>query len=398
MTAERRTPPVRSLALISSIAYSVPNFRGPLIAALVRAGVRVYALAPDYNDRIRERVRALGAEPVDFSLERTGTRPARDLLDTWRLSRLLRSLKPDVVFSYFAKPCIYGTLAAKRAGVPRRFALVAGLGYVFEKQERAPSLKRRVLRRAVEALYRTAFRACEHVFFQNEDDIDELVGAGLLRRELITNLHGSGVDLERLRYVPAPEGPPVFLLMARLLREKGIVQYVEAARIIRRDHPEVRFVLLGGVDPNPGGLSEAEVGEWAAEGVVEWPGHVDEVQPWIEGASVFVLPSFYREGKPRSTQEAMAVGRAVITTDNIGCRDTVEEGVNGFLVPPRDVASLAAAMMRFVEDPSLAGRMGRESRRLAEERFDAHRINAVILARIGVPAAGPAIVPGAPGS
>ena len=171
--------------------------------------------------------------------------------------------------------------------------------------------------------------------------------------------------------------PVTFLLAARLLREKGIVEYAEAARLVKARHSEVRFVLLGGLDPNPGGLSQAEVQAWAAEGLLEWPGHV-AVKPWLTKTSVFVLPS-YREGVPRSTQEAMAMGRPVITTDAPGCRETVDEGVNGFLVPVRDVPALADAMLRFVQNPSLIESMGRESRRLAEMHFDVRKINAQLL-------------------
>jgi glycosyltransferase involved in cell wall biosynthesis len=173
------------------------------------------------------------------------------------------------------------------------------------------------------------------------------------------------------------------MLMARLLREKGIYEYVEAARAVRQQHPHARFLLLGGTDPNPGALTREEVAAWVAEGVVEWLGHVDNVRPWIASTSVYVLPS-YREGKPRSTQEAMAMSRPVITTDAPGCRDTVIEGVNGFLVPVRDSAALADAMMRFIDQPELIPRMGRESRRIAEERFDVHRINRVMLVEMGI--------------
>jgi glycosyltransferase involved in cell wall biosynthesis len=162
-----------------------------------------------------------------------------------------------------------------------------------------------------------------------------------------------------------------------LLREKGIVEYVNAAKIVKARHPAVRFVLLGGLDRNPGSLSEAEVNSWVALGLIEWPGHV-AVMPWLAQTSVYVLPS-YREGVPRSTQEAMAMGLPVITTNAPGCRETVDHGVNGFLVPVRDVPALAAAMLHLIESPELISAMGLESRRLAEERFDAAKINAHLM-------------------
>ncbi|MEA3015147.1 MAG: hypothetical protein QOD42_3692 [Sphingomonadales bacterium] len=384
--AESRDP-IGSIAIITSIAFSLANFRGPLIEALVAAGLRVYALAPDHDEGTRAAVRALGAEPVDISLERTGMRPLRDARDAFRLAGTLRRLNPDATFAYFIKPVIYGSLAAKRAGVRRRYALVAGLGYVFTPGGGRETPKRRLLRAAVSRLYRRALRVCDLVYFQNEDDVAQFVGAGLVAPERVRRLAGTGVDLERLQAAPPVTSPPTFLLMARLLREKGIAEYVAAARIVRASHPEARFLLLGGFDPNPGGFTRAEVEGWAAEGAVEWAGHVDDVRPWIAQSSVYVLPS-YREGKPRSTQEAMAMGRPIVTTDAPGCRDTVEEGVNGFLVPVRDVPRLAEAMLRFIGEPGLIAKMGAESRRLAEERFDVRRINATILADLGIAAPG----------
>jgi len=374
---------MRRLALVSSIAYSIPNFRGPLIAALVARGVEVLALAPDYDDKIRAAVRALGAEPVDISLERTGLKPFRDVVDMVRLARLLRRIKPDAVFGYFIKPVIYGSLAARAANIRHRYALIAGLGYVYTPGSNGMSRRRKMLRWAVSRLYRFALARCDKVFFQNQDDVDHFVEGGLVDPERVVLLNGTGVDLTRLEPVPPVAEPLTFLLMARLLREKGICEYVEAARLVRRSHPGVRFVLLGGLDPNPGGLTRGEVERWAKEGAIEWRDHVDDVRPLIAASSVYVLPS-YREGKPRSTQEAMAMGRPVITTDVPGCRDTVDEDVNGFLVPARDSEALARAMLRFVEEPSLVASMGLESRRIAEDRFDVHKINAVILDELGL--------------
>jgi glycosyltransferase involved in cell wall biosynthesis len=365
------------------MADTLGNFRGPLIADLVAAGVRVLALAPDHDDRTRAAVRSFGGEPIDISLDRTGIHPLRDGADTVRLAAQLRRLGPDAVLSYFIKPVIYGSLAARMAGVPNRFAMVEGLGWVFTPGGNPANLKRRALKRAVSLLYRAGFAACRKVFMLNQDDIDELVGAGLLPADKVVRLTGAGVDLEQLRSAAAVEGPPTFLLMARLLREKGIPEYAAAARIVKRSHPEARFVLLGKTDPNPGGLSESEVRGWVDEGLLEWPGHVDDVRPWIAETSVYVLPS-WREGVPRSTPEAMAMARAVITTDAPGCRDTVVDGVNGFLVPVRDPEALAAAMMRFIEQPELVAAMGAASRKLAEERFDARAINRRIMAELGI--------------
>ncbi len=368
-------------AVISNQGFSLYNFRGPLITELVRRGVKVFALAPDFDDASRSAVADLGAIPVDYSLSRTGMNPARDLLDMLRLARLLRDLRVDASLGYFIKPVIYGTLAAWLARVPRRYALIEGLGYAFTPSGGRESRRRGLLRRAVTLLYKVALRRAHRVFLLNDDDIDELVSNGVVRRAAISKLGGIGVDLDDWAAVPQVTRPIGFLLAARLLREKGVVEFVEAARRVKASYPEARFVLLGGLDSNPGGLGRSEVEAWVDEGLIDWPGHVD-VKPWLAQASVFVLPS-YREGVPRSTQEAMAMGRPIITTDAPGCRETVVDGENGFLVPVRDSAALASAMVRFVLQPDLILSMGQASRRLAEKRFDVRRVNRTFLETMG---------------
>lgn len=374
---------LRSVALISSMAVTLVNFRGPLIREFISRGMRVYALAPDFSDDIRREIRELQAEPVDISLDRTGMRPVRDAIDFFLLTRKIRQLSPDVTFSYFIKPVIYGCIAAKLSGVPRRFALVAGLGYVFTDSGSDQSVGRRILRRVVTELYRAAFRVCDCVLFQNKDDAAYFTNRRAITPNKLLLVNGTGVNLPD--WVPAEPvtSPVTFLLVARLLREKGIYEYVEAARRIRAKHSDVRFILLGDLDRNPGALPRSEVERWVAEGVFEWPGHVQDVRPWLRKASVFVLPS-YREGMPRSTQEAMAMAKPIITTNAAGCRDTVEDGVNGYLVPVQNVDALSEAMMRFIETPSLIRTMGEASRRLAEEKFDVHRINEKILRAMGI--------------
>lgn len=370
------------IAFITSQAFSLANFRGPLIKALVSRGIEVFTLAPDFDDKTRELVRSLGATPMDCSLSRTGVNPFRDGLDIIKLAVQLRRLQPDVTLGYFIKPVIFGTLAGWLAGVPRRLAMIEGLGYVFTPLSRIIPIHRKILRALVSSLYRFALKRASKVIFLNGDDIAEFVGAGLVPAGKVIELGGIGVDLTDWPLTKAVTKPVSFLLAARLLKEKGIVEYAEAARLVRARYPGVRFVLLGGLDPNPGGLGLSEVQAWVTEGLLEWPGHV-AVRPWLVQTSVYVLPS-YREGVPRSTQEAMAMGRPVITTNAPGCRETVDDGVNGFLVPVRNVLDLAAAMMRFVEHPSLIEAMGLESRRLAEERFDVNKVNARLLNILGV--------------
>lgn len=378
-----KTPPIRSIAMLTSGAATLANFRGPLIHTFVTRGIKVYALAPDHDETTRAAMVALGAEPVDVSLDRTGMHPFRDIRDMLALVGVFRRLRPDAVFGYFIKPVTYGTIAARMAGVRHRFAMVAGLGYIFTPDAGPDTPKRRLLRAIASALYWAAFRFCRVVFVQNEDDRRFFIQRGIAPEGKIELLAGSGVDFDRLSPAPPVTSPVTFLLMARLLREKGIAEFVEAGRILKRDHPDARFVLLGGWDPNPGGFTLEEVQAWADEGLIDWLGHQSDVRPIIAASSVFVLPS-YREGKPRSTQEAMAIARPVVTTDAPGCRDTVIEGVNGYMVPVRDAPALALAMKRFLDRPDLIAPMGEASRKLAEERFDVRRINAHMLRAMGL--------------
>ncbi|WP_126446633.1 glycosyltransferase family 4 protein [Sulfuricystis multivorans] len=376
---------MKTVAIITSFAPSLANFRGPLIREIASRGHRVVTLAPDFDEESRTAVHALGAETQDYPLSRTGMNPLHDSASLMALYRSLTVLRPDVVLSYFIKPVIYGTMAAAWAAVPHRVAMIPGLGFAFTVPGAPLNIKRRMLQTGVSILYRLALQRAHVVLTFNPDDAKELKTRGLARPARVSCVGGTGVDLDEWpgAALPSlPEHPITFAMAARLLREKGVREYVAAARIIKARHPDVRFLLLGGLDENPGAIGRAEVESWADEGVIEWLGHV-AVKPWLTQTHVYVLPS-YREGVPRSTQEAMAMGRAVITTDAPGCRETVVPGHNGFLVPVRDAPALAAAMERFILEPDLISSMGATSRRLAEERFDVRKINAQLLRILGL--------------
>lgn len=366
------------LAIIANQAFSIVNFRGPMIKALIAKGVLIYAFASDYDEKTRAAVQSIGAIPVDYSLSRTGMNPFKDLVDLMRLAIQLRRLKIDMSFAYFIKPVIYGTLAAYLAGVPKRYVMIEGAGYVFTESDQVMPLQRRLLRLVVRSLYRIGLSKAHRIFLLNPDDEKMFVDENMAPREKIRLLNGIGLDLDHFQVTAPVIQPPCFILVARLLREKGIFDFVEATRIVKIKHPDARFLLLGDIDQNPGSISESDAKAWVSEGILEWPGHVADVRPWISQASVFVLPS-YREGLPRSTQEAMAMGRAVITTDVPGCRETVQPEVNGIIVPVRNANALASAMMRFIDDPALIEKMGTQSRRMALEKYNVHQINSLIL-------------------
>lgn len=368
------------IAIITSHAPSLINFRTSFIRTLCRSNSKVFALAPNFDAASRATIMALGAVPVDFSMARTGMNPVYDAWNTLKLTRLLRRLQPDITLGYFIKPVIFGSIAAFLAGVPRRFAMVEGLGFVFTDTGNPLTLRRQMLKKLVMWLYKIGMSCADRVIFLNPDDQAEFVNAGLLPASKSFLLGGIGIDLSQWPMWPPVTESVTFLLVARLLREKGIEQYAAAARIVKDRYPQARFILLGGLDENPGSISATDVQAWANEGILEWHGHVP-VQAWLKQTSVYVLPS-YREGVPVSTQEAMAMGRAVITTDVPGCRETVVDGVNGFLVPVRNPEALAQKMCVFIEQPELITTMGAESRRLAEERFDVHKVNARLLGLI----------------
>jgi glycosyltransferase involved in cell wall biosynthesis len=370
------------IVLLSSYAYSLINFRGALLAAMAGAGHEVVACAPEDDPEIRHKLAAMGVRYERVPMQRTDRNPFGDLLTLFGLTRLLRAERPDIVLAYTQKPIIYGGIAAQIAGRIRYYAMVSGLGYVFTDDGRR---QRRLLKLVVSILYRLGIRRAKSVFIFNSDDRDEMIRHRILRPDQTAiQVPGSGVDIRRFAAQPVPPGPPTFLMIARLLRDKGLLEFIDAARRVRSRHPETRFQLLGPLDPNPAGIRREQLEAWQSKGVIEYLGETRDVVPHLARSSVFVLPSYYREGLPRTILEAMASGRAVITTDSTGCREPITPGENGLLVPVRDAGALAEAMMRFVREPELAQRMGRRAREIAEERFDVAKVNALLMSSMGL--------------
>jgi glycosyltransferase involved in cell wall biosynthesis len=349
------------IALASNTAWYLYNFRGGLITELVRLGHRVVTLAPP--DPFSARLADLGCDVVDLPMDNIGANPLRDLL-TWRDFRhAYRQARPDVALHFTVKPVIYGTLAARLHGVPV-VNTVTGLGTAF--------LRGGALQAAVEGLYRVTQRWPHRVIFQNPDDLGLFVDRGLVCGRKALRMPGSGVDLERFAVSPSPgRAAPVFLLIARLIWDKGVGEFVEAARILRRAYPDVRFQLLGPLGvANRAAVPRALLERWVNEGLVEYLGETDDVRPHIAYADCAVLPS-YREGTPRTLLEAAAMGRPLIATDVPGCREVLEDGVTGLLCRERDPADLAAKLRRMTEmAPDLRARMGLAGRTKMERQFD----------------------------
>lgn len=361
------------MAVVSNQAFSIVNFRGDLIRDIVSRGVEVFAFAPDYDDWTESEIRALGATPVTIGMDRVGLSPLSAMKAIWSLSTRLKELKIDAVLSYFAKPVIYGGIAAKFSRVSRVYSLIEGAGYVYS--ESAVSFHRELLKALVSCLYRLSLGASSRVFLLNADDYRLFVGGGLVDGGKVIMLPGIGLDLQRFREQLPIVDPVNFSFVGRLLREKGVADFVTAARLIKEKYPAVSFTVVGDVDVNPNSMLREEVSQWVSEGLIHWVGRVSDVRQSLASTSVLVYPSYYREGLPRTIQEAMAVGRPVITTDSVGCRESIEDGVNGFLVPIKSPQHIAEAMEKFINEPQLISEMGRESRRIAEAKFDVRKIN-----------------------
>jgi glycosyltransferase involved in cell wall biosynthesis len=370
----------RKVALLGSYGPSLIIFRGALIKDLVARGHQVIAMAPDIAPSLAEQLRALGAEPLQTPMVNNSLNPLSMLKSLNALRQVFSATRPDALIAYTIKPVTLGSLAASWAKVGNIVGLITGLGFAFTEGNGA---RRKVSRLAATFLYRRALRRNQLVIFQNPDDRDYFRDHDILSddtRSIV--VRGSGVELDKFAPAPLP-GKPVFLMVARLIGDKGVREFADAARRLKAKYPETAFHLAGWFDDSPDGIKREELARMEADGV-EYLGKLDDIRPALAAASVFVLPSRYREGTPRSSLEAMSMGRAVVTTDTPGCRETVINGDNGFLVPPRDPDALFEAMERFIVEPELSEKMGARSRKLAEERFDVAIVNRMILDAAGL--------------
>lgn len=364
------------LILVSPKNRTAYNFRGDLIRELVESGCEVVVTGPNSVDV--DKITALGARFTEIPMNKNGVNPFADLAYRKALTRLFRKEKPDVVFGYTAKPVIYGTLAAHRAKVPHKVAMVTGAGYAFT----ARTAKARVIKGIMSFLYRRAFRVADTVIFQNSDDMSQFVKEKLVSPKKCRTVNGSGVNTEKFPVVPYPS-TMTFFMLSRVMYSKGIREYLEACTIVKKAHPEVRFMLLGACEGIQDSISAEDLKPYVEQGILEHFGETDRVADYYAMCSVYVLPS-YREGTPRTVLEAMSMGRAVITTDAPGCRETVRDGETGFLVPVKDGAAVAEKMLAFIEDPALVESMGKAAAEYCREKYDVRKVNRVMREYLGV--------------
>lgn len=364
--------------IICSVSYSLLNFRKDFIEELVRAGFDVWCAAPDFYEDSIEKVKAMGATPIEFDLQRKGLNPVKDFKSVRALKKIMKDLKIDFVFAYTIKPVIYGSFAAQQLNI-KTFSLITGLGFTFS----GVSLKARLLGQVSRLLYKLALRKNNVAIFQNVDDQNLFLEQGILpknKESFVVN--GSGINIDRFRLKNADEfntgGTVNFIIIGRLMVEKGIELFLDTALSVHKKNRNAKFHVVGSP---PEDLTElaSRLKKLHDNGAIIHHGTQTDVRPFLYNADIFVLPTYYREGVPRSILEALSVGMPIITTRTPGCRETVVEGKNGFLVPPKQLAPLQEAVNFFLDNPDKIEVMGRESRKLAEQKFDVRLINADLL-------------------
>lgn len=373
---------MKVLIIHNTAHYIVMHYR-EFVERLLGMGYDVTVLTP--CDPAWAVLEQMGVRCASLRLSRRGINPLTEIHSIIKIIRMVRKECPDILFNYSIKPVIYGSFAGRFLRVRKVYSMVTGLGYVFL----GLNLRQQLLKHIVLHLYRFVLRGNDKVFFQNSQDRNTFVEAGLVTEEQAVTVNGTGIDVDAFAMKKdvglGDDGRrPVFLMIARLLREKGVAEYAVAASIVKSRYQGARFLLLGPFDDNPSAISMDQVEQWTQEGAIEYLGETPDVRPYLERADVFVLPTYYREGTPRAILEAMAMGKPVVTSDWPGCREPVKDGDNGFLVQVRDAQDLARALERFIVEPELIGRMGVRSRERALERYDVRLVNDSIIKAMGL--------------
>ena len=366
------------IVVLSSHTPSLFWFRIDMIHEFQRRGYEVYAVGNEPEDMWKDRFDAADIQYRQIEVSRNGTSFIKDIKTLMSIIRLLKELKPDKIFSFQAKTVIYGCIAAKILGIRGIYPLIAGLGSVYLTD----GIKSRLIRCILSIEYRLALRDAKVIFFQNADDIIAYQKHKMVtKKNRIVMIPGSGVNTQQFYPVPIPDKAS-FLFIGRLIRDKGVIEYLEACREIKARHSEVRCMLVGPYDSNPTAINEKDLQPYLQDGTIEYYGEQTDVKKYIDKCGVFVLPS-YREGMPKTVLEAMACGRAVITTDTPGCRETVKDGENGLLIPVKDAEALMLAMEKLILSPELVREMGTKGRIVAEKRFDVRIVNKIICDAMG---------------
>ncbi len=367
----------KSFILISPKNRTAYNFRGELISKIISLGYIVYVTGPNKIDV--DKIEQLGAHFIEIPNDKNGVNVFADLKYLYKLISLFRQVKPVATLGYTVKPVIYGAIAAKLCGVKSITSMITGVGYLFISK----SLKAKVLKCIVLCLYKIGLASAHRVIFQNPDDREEFITNGLVASNKTAIVNGSGVNMSKFSEEPYPK-QLTFFMLSRVMHSKGVMEYAKAAKRVKSKYPEVRFMLLGAFEGIQDSINEAEFrAEYIDSGVIDYFGESDNIPSYYAQASVYVLPS-YREGTPRTVLEAMSMGRAVITTDVPGCRETVIDGASGYLIPSQDIESLVVAMTRFIEDKSLIESMGKRSHRYCYDKYRVEVVNESMIAQMNL--------------
>lgn len=357
------------IAVLSSHTPSLFWFRMDMMLGFKALGHEVVAIGNEPTDKWADKFEENGIKYIAADISRNGTNPLKDLKTLKSLKAILKEEKPDKLFTYQAKTVIYGGIAANKLGITEVYPLIAGIGSVFLSSD----IKSRIIRFILKTEYRFAMRKSPKIFFQNNDDVKVFYDNKIIKQEKAIILNGSGVNLEKFTEQQLPDGA-TFLCISRLIKDKGVYEYLKAARVVKGKYPSAKFLLVGPYDSNPSALKPEELQPYVDDGIIEYFGEQSDVRPYLNMCNVFVLPS-YREGTPKTVLEAMATGRAIITTDATGCRETVTDGKNGYLVPIKNVDALACAMIDLIENPDKIPKMAQKGLQMVKEKFDVNIIN-----------------------
>lgn len=366
------------IVVLSSHTPSLFWFRMDMMQTFIEHGHEVFALGNEPVEKWEEKFSERKIKYYQIKVQRNGVNPINDFKTLISIRKTLKHIKPDKIFTFQAKTVIYGSLAANSLGIKEVYPLIAGMGSVFISK----TLKSRIIKMILTMEYGIAMRKCPAVFFQNHDDEKVFRENKILQKQKIVFLHGSGVNTEHFQVQPLPE-QFAFLCISRLIRDKGVYEYLEACRKVKRKYPEVRCLLVGPYDSNPSALKPEELQPFIDEKIIEYFGEQEDVRPYLAQCNVFVLPS-YREGTPKTVLEAMASARAVITTDAPGCRETVVDGKNGLMVPVKDVDALCDKMEYLINNPEVVSVMAMDGREKAEKIFDVKLVNQCICETMGL--------------
>lgn len=347
-----------------------------LIKKFLNRGVETVVVAP--LDEKSKSLESIGVKCINVNISRKGLNPFNELVDIFSLARILYKEKPDLLFNFSIKPVIYGSLIGRILKIPKTYSMITGLGYTFIQG----GILRSFLKFFVTFLYRLSLKTNACVFFQNTHDRNLFIKNAIIDEKKTTVIPGTGLDMNLFHPGDRKLGNERFIMISRLIAEKGIREYIQAAEKIKKQYANTSFTLAGASDDNPSSIPQSEVQQRAAEGTIDYLGEIDDVCSALQNADIFVLPTYYGEGLPRSLVEAMACGLPIITTDWPGCRDCVQDGVNGFLIPPKDPEALANTMLKFILNPGLVHSMSQKSRELAVEKYELNKVLDQVLNKI----------------